>query len=272
MIVFCCSQSLPYSLPLSPSFWVFLPIASYEESSCCKSAGSRPVRKGVLATNWVLLQKCIVRSFQREAGPQIAILLMIQVRCAQTPVPEKLKDNRLKLIQEWCFVSYHKNLILSLATAVVVQSLSCMTLCDPIDCSTPGFPGSLLSPRVCSDLYPLNWWCCLTLSCSVTPFSSCPRSFPASVSFPMSWLPSVVTMNLQGWFPRGLIWSPCCLRDSQASSPTPQFKSINSLVLSRLYGPSLTSLHDCWKNHSLDLCRQSNASALLICCLDVSYW
>ena len=45
-----------------------------------------------------------------------------------------------------------------------------------------------------------------------------------------------------------LIWSPCCPRDSQESSPTPQFKSINSSVLSFLYSPTLTSIHDQWKN------------------------
>ena len=48
------------------------------------------------------------------------------------------------------------------------------------------------------------------------------------------------------------------------SSPTPQFKSINSSVLSFLYDPSLTSVHDYWKNHSfvyMDLCWQNNVSA-----------
>ena len=44
----------------------------------------------------------------------------------------------------------------------------------------------------------------------------------------------------------GLIGSPCCPRDSQKSSPTPQFKSINSSVLSFLYSPTLTSIHDYW--------------------------
>ena len=47
------------------------------------------------------------------------------------------------------------------------------------------------------------------------------------------------------------------------SSPTPQFESINSLVLSFLYGPTLTSIHNYWKNHSfdqMDLCWQSNDS------------
>ena len=48
------------------------------------------------------------------------------------------------------------------------------------------------------------------------------------------------------------VWSPCSPRDSQESSPTPQFKSINSLLLSLLCGPTLTSIHDYWKNHGFD--------------------
>ena len=60
------------------------------------------------------------------------------------------------------------------------------------------------------------------------------------------------------WTPRtdllqdGLVGSPCSPRDSQESSPTPQFKSINSSALSFLHSPTLTSTHDHWKNHSLD--------------------
>ena len=50
----------------------------------------------------------------------------------------------------------------------------------------------------------------------------------------------------------GLVGSPCSPRDSQESSPTPQFKSINSSALSPLHSPTLTSIHDQWKNHSLD--------------------
>ena len=62
----------------------------------------------------------------------------------------------------------------------------------------------------------------------------------------------------------GLVGSPCSPRDSQESSPTPQFKSINSSVLSLFHSPTLTSIHDHRKNHSLDqtkLCWQSNVSA-----------
>ena len=61
-----------------------------------------------------------------------------------------------------------------------------------------------------------------------------------------------------------LVWSPCSPRDSQQSSPTPQFESIISSVLSLLYGPTLTSIHDYWKNHSFnytDFWQQSDIPA-----------
>ena len=101
---------------------------------------------------------------------------------------------------------------------------------------------------------------------TVTPFSSCPQSFPASGSFAVSQLftsggqsirvsasTSVLPMNTQDWSPLGgLVGSSCSPRDSQESSPMPQFKSINSSVLSFIYSPTLTSIHDHWKNHSLD--------------------
>ena len=114
---------------------------------------------------------------------------------------------------------------------------------------------------------PLGRWCHPTISSSVIPFSSCPQSFPASGSFQMSQLftsdgqsiglsasTSVLPMNTQDWSPLGWTgWrSPCSPRDSQESSPTPQHKSINSSVLSHLYGPIFTSIHDYWKNHSFD--------------------
>ena len=67
---------------------------------------------------------------------------------------------------------------------------------------------------------------------------------------------SVLPMNIQDWFPLG--WTSLisfCPRDSQESSPTPQFKSINSLAFSFLYGPSLTSIHDYWEKPQLWLDR-----------------
>ena len=64
---------------------------------------------------------------------------------------------------------------------------------------------------------------------------------------------SVLPMNIQDWFPLG--WtglSLCYPKDSQQSSPTPQFKNINSSAPSLLFGPTLTSIHDYWENHSFD--------------------
>ena len=116
-------------------------------------------------------------------------------------------------------------------------------------------------PGVHSNSCPSRQWCHPAISSSVVPFSSCPRSLPASGSFPMSQLfsrggqstgvsasASVLPMNTQDWCPLG--WTGWI--SSQESSPTPQFKSINSSVLSFLYSPTLTSIHDHWKNHSLD--------------------
>ena len=79
-----------------------------------------------------------------------------------------------------------------------------------------GFPVLQPSPRVCSNSCPLSPWYHPTISSSVAPFSSCLWSFPASGSFPMSWLfassgqsigasGSVFPMNIQDWFLRGLI-------------------------------------------------------------------
>ena len=116
------------------------------------------------------------------------------------------------------------------------------------------------TPGACSNSCLSSWWCHLTISTSVFPFSSCFQSFPASGSFPKSQFfasggqtirvstsASVLPMNIQDLFPLELTdWSPCSPKDSQESSPTPQFRSINSLVLSFLYGPTLTSIHDYW--------------------------
>ena len=63
----------------------------------------------------------------------------------------------------------------------------CLTLCDPMDCSTPGFPVHHQLPELTqSKSHPSSWWCHPTISSSIVPFSSCPQSFPASGSFPVS--------------------------------------------------------------------------------------
>ena len=128
-----------------------------------------------------------------------------------------------------------------------------------LPCSSP-------TPEACSNSCPSSWWCHPTISSSVIPFSSCHQSLPASGSFPMNQFftsggqsigvsasASVLPMNIQDWFPLGLTgWISLPSKDSQESSSTPQFKSINSLSLSLLYSPTLTFIHDYWKNHSFD--------------------
>ena len=138
------------------------------------------------------------------------------------------------------------------------------------------FPRPSPSSRACSDSWPLSHWCHPTISSSVVPFSSRSQSFPASGSFPVSQFfesggqtigasASVLPKSIQGWYLlRWTSWSLCSLRDSQEFSPAPQLESINSLALYLLYGPALTSVHDYWKDHSLDymdLCRWSDVFA-----------
>ena len=128
-----------------------------------------------------------------------------------------------------------------------------------LPCSSP-------TPVACSNSRPLSRWCHPTISSSVIHFSSCLQSFPASGSFLMSQFftsggqsigvsasASVLLMNSQDWFPLGLTGLISLQsKNSQESYPTPQFKSINSSALSLIYGPTLTSIYDFWKNHSFD--------------------
>ena len=102
------------------------------------------------------------------------------------------------------------------------------------------------SPRAYSNSCPLSQWCHRTISSSVVHFSSRLQSFPASGFFSahqvakvlVSASVSVLPMNIKDWLPYNrLVGSPWSPRDSQESSPTPQFKSINSSALSFLYSP-----------------------------------
>ena len=136
---------------------------------------------------------------------------------------------------------------------------------QPHDLQHARLPCPSPTPGACSNSCPLSWWSIQPYH-SVIPFSFCLQSFPASGPFLMNQFftssgqsigvsasASVLPMNIQDWFPLGLTGLiSCSPRDSQESSPTPQFKSINSSALSFLYSPTLTSIHDYWKNHSFD--------------------
>ena len=149
---------------------------------------------------------------------------------------------------------------------VSVQSLSHVWLFATPWTAALQVPCPSLSPRVCSNSCPLSRWCYLTISSSVAPFSICLDLSDhqglfqwVSSSHQVTKLLELQHQSLQ-WIIRidflqdWLVWSPCSPGDSQDSSPTPQFKSINSLVLSFLNSPTLISIHDYWKHHSFD-CR-----------------
>ena len=120
--------------------------------------------------------------------------------------------------------------------------------------------------RAYSNSCPLSWWCHPTISSSVIPFSSCLQSFPASGSFQMSQFfvsggqsigvsasASVPPMNIQEWFPLGWAgWTSMLSKEFSRVFSNITVQSIHSSVLSFLYRPTLTSIHDYWKNHSLD--------------------
>ena len=118
------------------------------------------------------------------------------------------------------------------------------------------------TPGVHPNPCPLSQWCHPTISSSLSPSPPAPN--PSWHQGLFQWVSSshqvakVLEFQLQHesfqstLLQNGLVGSPCSPRDSQESSPTPQFRSINSSVHRLLYVPTLTSIHDYWKNHSFD--------------------
>ena len=134
----------------------------------------------------------------------------------------------------------------------------CLTLWGPMKCSTPGLPVHHQFPEFTQTH--VHW-----VGDAIQPSHSLSSPSPPALNLSQhhglfKWVSSsyqlakVLEFQLQHqsfqWTPRtdllqdGLVGSPCSPRDSQESSPTPQLKSINSLVLSFLYSPTLTSIHD----------------------------
>ena len=125
-----------------------------------------------------------------------------------------------------------------------VMPSSHLILCCPLLLLPPGPP----SIRVFSNesALPIRW----PKYCSFS-FISPSNEYSGLISFKMDWLD---LLAIQG---------------TLKSSPTPQFKSINFSVFSFLHSPTLKSIHDHWKNHSLDqtdLCWQNNV-CFLTCCV-----
>ena len=166
--------------------------------------------------------------------------------------------------------------IASYALLLLFSSHSHPTLCDPMEHTRIPCPSP--SPRACSNSHPLSRSSHPTVSSSVIPFSSCLQSFPASGSFAMSQFfssggqsigasvsASVLPVNFQNLFPlrwTGLISLLSKGLSTVFSNTTVQKHQFFGL-LSLLYGPTHTSIHNYWKNHSfdyMDLCWQSDVS------------
>ena len=144
-------------------------------------------------------------------------------------------------------------------------------------------PCPSLSPRVCSKSCPLSQWCRPTISASIAPSPSA-LSLPSIRVFSSDWLfssggqsigasASVLPRNIRvDFFQDWLVWSLCNPRDSQESSPELQFKTINSSVLSLLYGSALISVSNSWKTIALTILTLSAECYLcfLVCCLGLS--
>ena len=130
----------------------------------------------------------------------------------------------------------------SLFKLVCIESVmpsNCLILCHPLLLPPSIFPSIRVFPN--ESVLRIRWPKYWSFSFSISPF----KEYSGLISFRIDWLD---LLAVQG---------------TLKSSPTPQFKSINSSVLSLLYGPIFTSTHDYWKNHSfekMDLCWQSNAS------------
>ena len=187
------------------------------------------------------------------------------------PSPGDLPDPGI----EPCLL-HHRQILYCLSHQV--QFSSVIQLCLTLRLQHARLPYSSPSPRACSNACPSSQWCHLTMSSSATPFFSCLQFFPASGSFPMTQFfasggqsigvsasASVLPMNIQGWFPLGLTGLISLQSKEQSgvfSNTTFQKHQFFSAQFS--YSPTLTSVHDYWKNHSFDctdLCWQSNVSA-----------
>ena len=137
----------------------------------------------------------------------------------------------------------------------------CLTLCDPMNRSMPGLPVhhqllEFTQTHVIESVMPSNHLILCLLLLLLPPIPPSIRGFSNEstlhMRYPKYWSFIFSIIPRADLLQNGLVGSPCSPRDSQEFSPTPQFKSINSSALSLLHSPTLTSIHDHRKNHSLD--------------------
>ena len=163
--------------------------------------------------------------------------------------------------------SYSQSVLLEMAFRSVQFSRSVMSeSLRPHESQHARPPCPSLTPGVHSNSCPSSQWCHPAISSSVVPFSSCLQSLPASESFPMSQLfawggqstgvsafASFLPKKSQGWSPSEWTgWIPLQSKGLSRVFTNTTVQKLNSSALSLLHSPTLTSIHDYWKNHSLD--------------------
>ena len=190
---------------------------------------------------------CTLKEFRMEKSRILTLVVKVHIK------------GMISMSQEPCIFPYTENLQFS----SVAQS--CLTLWDPMNCSTPGLPVYHQLPEFTQTH--VHW-----VGDAIQPSHPLPSPSPPALNLSQhqgifKWVSSLhqvakywisASSKSFQWTPRtdllqnGLVGPPCSPRDSQESSPTPQFKSINSSVLSFLHSLTLTFIHDQWKNHSPD--------------------
>ena len=223
--------------------WVNPGVGDGQRGLVCCSSWGRKESDVTEQLNWTELNHSKKRKY--ETGFSINYLSWVATQC-WTGYPKTQWDTQFSSVQSlnrvqlfvipWT-VAHQASLyinnswnLLKLMSIELVMPSNHLILCHPF---LP-LPSICLSIRVFSNesilriRWPKDW------------------SFSFNIS-PTNEHPGLITFREDG-----LVGSPCRPRDSQGSSPTPQLNSINSLVLSLLYSPTLTSICDYWKNHNFD--------------------
>ena len=195
--------------------------------------------------------------------------LSLYLKAVWSPAFNKVNIRR-QWLTDWCYsglkgwfkkylLSSHKSDKTHQYDGCCSATKSCSTLCDPMDCSTPGFSVLRYLLEFCSNSHPLSWGGHPTILPSVVAFYSCLQSFPASA------LASFLPMNIQDWFPLGLTGLISLLSKglsrifSSATVRRQQFFSAQPSLWSSSHIPTWLLEKPCFDY--MDLCQQSDVSA-----------
>ena len=236
---FCLTFAIPQTVDHQASLSMGFPKQEYWSGLSFPSPGDLP-------NPWTDLSLPHCRR-----SPVFQVYCYWVTREAQMVWPKALKKKKNQFNSVKFLLTWFSQLTIDYQFSSVTQS--CLTLCDPVDCSMPSF---LVHHQLQS------WWCHPTISSSVVPFSFCLPSFPASGSFQTSQFfasvgriigvsasASVLPMNIQDWFPlgwTGLIETLKSLLQHHSSKVS--ILQCSAFFMVQLSHPYMTT----WKNHSFD--------------------